>query len=107
MRSSFTPFRRWNPECELGGAWDQLLQRGLRVGIVAGSTDVDRPVLGKGAGATYLLAPGASERDVVEAVRAGRTIVAERDRIRMTFTVNGQAPGGIAVPKDRHRSTRC
>jgi cellulose/xylan binding protein with CBM9 domain len=90
---------RWNPECNLGGTWDQLLAKGRRVCIVGGSTDVDRPVLGKGAMATYVLAAGRTERDVVEAIRAGRTIVAERDRIRMTFTVDGKPPGAIVVPK--------
>jgi len=90
---------RWNPECLEGGAWDRLLARGERLHIVGASSDPDRPVLGRGAVATYVLARSAAEADLVAAIRAGRTVVAERDRIRLDFTVNGQPPGSKVVPE--------
>jgi len=84
---------KWSPECEMGAAWDQLLARGQALFIVGGSSDRVRPVVGRGAVTTYVLAPTDSEHDVLDAIRRGRVVVAERDAIRLNFTVNGRPPG--------------
>jgi len=89
---------KWSPECEVGRTWDKLLAKGRRLCIVGGSNEGSRPVLGRGAVATYVLAAGNTERDIVEGMRAGRTFVAERDNIHLEFTVNGAPPGAVATP---------
>ena len=89
---------KWNPECETGKAWDKLLAKGRRICIVGGSAEGSRPVLGRGAVTTYVLATGNTERDIVEGIRAGRVFVAERDKIRLEFTVNGAPPGSVVTP---------
>ncbi len=90
---------KWNPECAVGGAWDKLLAAGRRVCIVGGSSDRTRPVLGRGACATYVLCRSNAEADIVAAIRAGRVVVAERDNIRLNFTVNGAPPGSVVKPE--------
>jgi len=90
---------QWNPECMQGGAWDKLLARGYRLAIVGGTSDATRPVLGRGAVATYVLARSNSEREIVEGIRAGRTVVSGLDKIRLDFRVNGEPPGATVMPK--------
>lgn len=91
---------KWNPECGQGGAWDKMLSQGLRVFIVGGTSEATRPVLGRGAVATYVLSKSNAEADVVAAIRGGRVVVSERDNIRLNFTVNGRPPGSAVMPKD-------
>jgi len=90
---------KWNPECTLGGAWDKLLAQGDRLFIVGGTSEATRPVLGRGAVVTYVLARSNAERDIIEGIRLGRAVVAERDNIRLNFTVNGRPPGSTVMPK--------
>ena len=90
---------RWNPECALGGGWDKVLARGDRLFIVGGTSEATRPVLGRGAVVTYVLARSNAKRDIIEGIRLGRAVVAERDNIRLNFTVNGRPPGSTVVPK--------
>ncbi|MFO7898392.1 MAG: hypothetical protein R6V58_04955 [Planctomycetota bacterium] len=92
---------KWNPACSVGGAWDELLAEGRRLCIVGGSDDPDRPVLGTGAVTTYVLARSRAAADVVAGLRAGRVAVAERDAIRLSFTVDGAPPGSVVIPADR------
>jgi len=91
---------KWSPECMQGGAWDKLLAKGHRLIIVGGTSEATRPVLGRGAVATYVLAKSNGERAIVEAIRAGRTVVSDLDNIRLNFTVDGEPPGSIVQPKE-------
>ncbi|MFH1731323.1 MAG: HEAT repeat domain-containing protein [Planctomycetota bacterium] len=90
---------KWNPECTLGGGWDKVLAQGDRIFIVGGTSEATRPVLGRDAVVTYVLARSNAERDIIEAIRLGRAVVAERDNIRLNFTVDGRPPGSAVMPK--------
>jgi hypothetical protein len=91
----------WNPACAQGKAWDQLLARGHRLCIVGGMSEGARRVLGREAIATYARARSNADDDIINAIRGGRTVVAERDRIRLNFTVNGAPPGSTVRPDRR------
>ncbi len=100
--AAFEAFRegKWNPECREGGAWDELLATGQRLTIVGGTQEPAKSELGRGAVATYLLCRENTEREIVAAIRAGRTVVAERDQIRLNFTVNGEPAGSVVRPDE-------
>jgi hypothetical protein len=76
--------------------WYRLLNGGLRVPLVGGSGK-DRNIRRLGALRTYARLPSPGEFTYaawVEAVRAGRTFVAELPAL-LDFTVNGQGPGAF------------
>ncbi len=94
---AFEAFSRgqWSPACSLDGAWDQLLTRGHRLFIVGGSDDPEGTALGDGAVTTHVLAESNAPRDIIAALRSGRAVVAERNKVRLDFTVNGAPPGSV------------
>ncbi len=99
---AFEAFSRgqWSPACSLGGAWDQLLARGYRLFIVGGSDDPDGTALGDGAVTTHVLAEDNAPRDIIAALRSGRAVVAERDKVHLDFTVNDAHPGSVVQAED-------
>ncbi|MBM3264938.1 MAG: CehA/McbA family metallohydrolase [candidate division Zixibacteria bacterium] len=84
---------RWNDACTPGGAWDRLLTNGGTLFIVGASDNHNDAFLGEKIVKTYVHAPSNRPTDIVAGIRAGRVYVAERDQIRMSFSVNGHDMG--------------
>jgi hypothetical protein len=63
---------RWNPACETGAVWDQLLTRGEGMFIVGASDNHNQPYLGDQIVKTYVQAPSNHMGDIIVGIRAGR-----------------------------------